>query len=139
MAGIGGVSLSQMGEPPFEYATASIEARDAYLKEIGATMEKKLMRAMVSPSGVGPTYRLLSTETHPTRNEIAFIIEVGGSVRKNPNFSGVKQQIFKDRCPDFARSELGSNDIRIVQRFVDGRKKPLGSIALSMSACAAYI
>ena len=124
---------------PFNYDTATIEEQHAYLEELALPMEKKLKRAMISPSGVGPTFSVKGHKNIPQTRTIEFEIEISGRFQINSQFNQVKTGIMQSQCPQFVKGVFGRNDIKLRQKYISTKKATLATIVISKQACQPYL
>ena len=140
MAIAGGIQLGQVSSTsaPFSYASASPAKRQAFLEKHAAGIERSLKRSLISSSGVGPSFRLKETEIDADRQRITFNIRMSGGRLLENRIGAAKRKAYRDHCPAFMKSQLGQNNIKVVQRFVNGRGETLVSIILSSANCSGY-
>ena len=136
----GGVQLGQMSSAsaPFHYSSASLEKRQAFLDKQASAIGKQIRRSLVSPSGIGPKFRLTDTNVDAARQRITFSIRVSGGRFLENRVGAVKRKAYRSYCPQYMQSQLGRNNITVVQRFVDRRDEALLSVALSQANCSGY-
>ena len=114
MATAGGMSLGSMSAKSFDYQTATVEERAAFLEKHAEPMSRGLKRALISPSGIGPSMRLTDTKVNTARKEINFIITVGRGFAANQAFRDAKREMYGKMCPRYKKSVLGREDVRRV-------------------------
>lgn len=137
---VGAYQLSgAMKSPPFEYKTASQEERVAYLESESKQIARGMKQSLISSSGVGPSMRLANTEIDPASRTITFEIKVSGKIAGGQQFRNVKYAMLERICGKFSTSGLSRNDVSLVQRFVDKKKRTQGKITVSNSTCRSYL
>lgn len=142
MAIMGGIQLGGMSSsaPPFKYASASLQERQAFLESHAQPLRKKIRRSLFNPSGVGPKLSLRRTEVDAARRRITFNIRVsGGRLVSGSKVRAVKNKAYRKYCPSYMRSQLGKNQVTIMQRFFGRGNRTLMRIPLSSSVCSRYV
>ena len=139
VAAIGGYQLSGAMSEPFDYKSATHEARVAYLQDEAQPIAKGMKRALINPSGVGPSFKLAEIEVYPDSRKINFEIRVSGKIASGQQFRNVKYAMLERVCGKYASTGLSKNNIAIVQDFVDHKKRSQGRITISNSACKSYL
>ncbi|MEM9108052.1 MAG: hypothetical protein AAGC96_20610, partial [Pseudomonadota bacterium] len=140
MASIGGFQLGSVGEPPFNYETASEEDRNAFLQSEADAFGKVVKRGLISPSGVGPSMRLGDTLVNERRKQITYIIQVNGQIASGQQFSKARDQFLQKVCPRFMKTNAAKNEVSLVQEFRNTKNKySMGKITLSTDICSRFV
>ena len=137
-ATLGGYQLGTIGAPPFVYENASEAEQLEFLKSVSKPLEKQIRRALINPSGVGTTMSIADTELNAYSRKIHFTIRVQGGMKTDAAFDRARDVSLKKVCPNYLSGELGKNNIKIVQTFVDGKKRELEELTISNYACRKY-
>lgn len=135
MAVTGGMQLGSLGEPPFNYETATKEAQLAHLEKLSGPMARQLKRAMISPSGVGPSLRLTKTEFNTYARSIDYTIRISGGRVDDTSVYKFKKAAVEKLCPGYLETAMSTNDIRVVQKFVDKKDRQITKITISNKVC----
>lgn len=140
MAIVGGMNLSAaIEEKPFHFQTASAEAQKEFLQTEATKLAKVMKAGLISKSGVGPTLSLGQTKFNVKAKKIDYTIRVNGASGVNrAAFDKLGREMKAKACPSYVKSQLGKNDIRIVQTFV-GKGKKFGAVTFSNVGCKSYI
>ena len=139
-AAVGGAQLSSLGEPPFAYETATSEKRIAWLDGHASKMERRVKGALVSPSGVGASFKLENTRTDSYRRQITFEIGVSGSGKINHQAFRTFEKAYLEReCPRFMRTPLADNNVTVNYSFKRKTGGTLHTVRMSPSSCGRYV
>ncbi|MEO1702827.1 MAG: hypothetical protein AAFR71_12335 [Pseudomonadota bacterium] len=140
MATVGGAQLGSLGEPPFAYDSATSEKRIAWLEGHASTMERRVKGALVSPSGVGASFKLDKTRTDSQRRQITFDIAVSGSGKINHQaFRNFEKAYLERECPRFMRTPLADNNVTVNYSFKRKTGGTLHTVRMSPSTCGRYV
>lgn len=138
MAVSGGFDLGQALNEPFDYQAATNAERTEFLQATAVPISKSLKLALISPSGIGPKFRLRETEVHPARREILFVIKVDGELQRGQGFRDAKTAMFKRLCPIYLPSPIGRNNVKLTQRYVGRDNRTFVNVTVSNSVCRRY-
>jgi hypothetical protein len=141
MAIAGGVQLGQLSaaSPPFHYSNATPEERTAFLEREATPLRKQIKRALINPSGVGPSFYLKETKINAEHGRITFNIRVQGRMAEGAPIRAAKRKAYKQMCPGYLNSHLGRNEITVRQDFIGRNDETLLRISLSPSICGRYV
>ncbi len=135
MATVGGFGLSTVGVggSSFNYEEASIEDRQAWLEKQARPLERGVKRGMLRGSGA-MYLKYKETKVLARSNEIQTIIKLSsmGQVRLPPNF---KREMLASFCPDYMRSALYTNRVKITIKIVKKNGSPVLSFSMSAYDC----
>ncbi len=133
----GGFNLGQLTQKSFDFASATEESRQAFLKGEADTIGRSLRRSLISPSGVGPTLHLDNVEVDASVPEILYVINVVGAARVSDQFDAIEHQMLSMSCPKYLNTALGKNSVRIVLSFMQ-KSGELERIVISEKSCRKF-
>ena len=139
-AAVGGAQLSSLGEPPFSYESATAEKRIAWLDGHAVKMERRVKGALISPSGVGASFKLDKTRTDSQRRQITFDIAVSGSGKINHQAFRNFEKVYLEReCPRFMRTPLADNNVTVNYSFKRKTGGTVHTVRMSPGSCGRYV
>lgn len=134
----GGFKLGQLSTRSFDYASATEQSRQAFLKDEADTIGRSLRRGLISPSGVGPTLHLANVELDTRVPEILYVINVSGPARVSDRFDAIERQMLSTSCPKYSETALGKNRVRVVLAFMQ-KNRELERIVISQKSCRNFV
>lgn len=137
----GGINLGSASAPPFNYDTASVPEREAWLTSQIQPIRKSLRWSL--PSGGAPTQPSFSVgdvRANTRRRAIEIDIKVKGRYQFNRSqIPAVKQQLVKQLCPKYAESEAGRNGVQLIHSFIGKKGRRELQLFVSPTVCRAYM
>jgi len=137
MAVMGGFNLGTTGAggASFNYEEASIDERQTWLEKQAHDFERGVKHGIMK-SGVS-LLRYKETKVLARSNEIQAIMSLSSmaQVRLPPRY---KQQMLADSCPDYMRSALYTNRIKITVKIVNKNGNPVMVTHMTAHDCRRF-
>lgn len=137
----GGAKLGSAFAPAFDYETASRTERQAWLTKQADPIKRELRRSL--PSGGAPTqpsFSVREVRANAQRRAIEIDIKVKGRYKfDRSQIPAVKEQLVKQLCPDYAKSAVGQNQVKLDHNFIGKNGRRELQLVVSPMVCRAYM
>ena len=142
MAAYGGLQLGSLGKPPFDYETATEEERAAFLTDEANDIASGVERGLISPSGVGPRFKLSKVAVNTDRRKIDLEITISNTGGGRPNataFHDLSTKMKAEGCPRYVGTRLSANNVAVSYVFRTKEHGQLKKIQLTNGSCRRFV
>lgn len=126
---------SAMGSHRFDFATATIEQRQAWMEEQAELMGAEVRKNLPRGGGMAPRMTLADTRVSATSRTIHFDIQIKGQAMIRNDAGKAKRAAQRQACPDYLRSPIGQNEIYVYQNFKLQNGRTAMTAALTPAVC----
>lgn len=140
MAVSGGVNLGAATSGGFDYETADVEARTAWLTKQADPMAKLFNRSLPKGNGAQPHMTVTGWAVDARRRAIEVRVKVKGQYGIDKRaVPAAKKAMVANVCPSYAKSALGENKVQLFHSFVGKGGREELSFVISPIVCRAFM
>lgn len=125
--------------PAFDYATASKAERAQWLDAQARAFAADVAASLPEPGEQGVTMAVAETSVNAARRQIDVVVQVASPMQMTDALYAMKQDLIARRCPDYAQSDLGRNEIYLFETYRHGTDEPALTLGVTPIVCREYL